>query len=195
MVLRGVVLRGRVLPHGDSLWTNSTPGGTTLYWSYLSCDIADVDPVAAAALLDEDPEDQVCKWEPEVSCECTGSNSGFPFDEAPLYNNASLFPADYGTSCTAWELDECAAMWPSVDDLGVVLRQLVLRRQVAARTRCDHGQTRTCGGRGKRATPRLTSWTRANSSTTTSASPQTPPRPRALSASSVSRREPTTVAK
>ena len=99
-------------------WTNSTPGGTTLYWSYLSCDIADVDPVAAAALLDEDPEDQVCKWEPEVSCECTGSNSGFPFDEAPLYNNASLFPADYGTSCTAWELDECAAMWPSVDDLG-----------------------------------------------------------------------------
>ena len=45
-------------------WTNSTPGGTTLYWSYLSCDIADVDPVAAAALLDEDPEDQVCKWEP-----------------------------------------------------------------------------------------------------------------------------------
>ena len=47
-----------------------------------------------------------------------GSNSGFPFDEAPLYNNASLFPADYGTSCTAWELDECAAMWPSVDDLG-----------------------------------------------------------------------------
>ena len=88
------------------------------YWSYLSCDIADVDPVAAAALLEEDPEDEVCKWEPEVSCECTGSNAGFPFHEAPLYNNASLFPANYGTSCTAWEMDNCAAMWPGVDDLG-----------------------------------------------------------------------------
>lgn len=102
-------------------WQNAS--AQPLYWSFLACggEEAPVNatsspaPAPAPALA---ANDDTCKWEPEVSCLCTGSNAGFPFDVPPLYSDMSLFPLTYGTSCSAWEMDKCNEMWPNSDNIG-----------------------------------------------------------------------------
>ena len=103
-------------------WQNGS--ATPLFWSYLACDAdrnltaaTSATPASAVAVAATAAAD-TCKWEPEVACGCSGSNVGFPFTEAPLYSNATLFPTDYGTACKAWETDRCSEMWPANDNVG-----------------------------------------------------------------------------
>ena len=45
-------------------------------------------------------------------CVCSGSNKGFNSAGIARLKNASLFPADYGTSCKAWDKVDCTEAWP-----------------------------------------------------------------------------------
>ena len=53
-------------------------------------------------------KEESCDWD----CDCTGSNAGFPFSDAP-YSNSTLFPSNYGTECSPWEHKACSQMWPN----------------------------------------------------------------------------------
>ena len=70
----------------DAQESSLVPG---LYWATNAC----TQPTAS------------CPYE----CACTGSNTGFPFSDT-AYSNRTLFPTNYGQSCTAWEKDYCAEM-------------------------------------------------------------------------------------
>lgn len=46
------------------------------------------------------------------TCACSGSNEGFNAAGISRFNDAKLFPADYGTSCKAWDKVDCPKAWP-----------------------------------------------------------------------------------
>ena len=46
------------------------------------------------------------------NCVCSGSNKGLNPAGIARFQNASLFPADYGTSCKAWDKIDCPKAWP-----------------------------------------------------------------------------------
>jgi hypothetical protein len=48
----------------------------------------------------------------ENTCVCSGSNTGFNAAGIARYNDAKLFPADYGSSCKAWDKVDCPRAWP-----------------------------------------------------------------------------------
>lgn len=110
-------------PTAIKSWANSSSTNGSLYWSYLACGGDDdatnsTSTPAAPTPTTNAKTEETCKWEPDVSCKCTGTNEGFPFDTRPLYSDSSLFPATYGESCKAWETDKCDKMWPSQDAVG-----------------------------------------------------------------------------
>lgn len=47
-----------------------------------------------------------------ISCACTGSNQGFNTFGLERFDDRELFPAEYGTSCKAWDKVNCTKAWP-----------------------------------------------------------------------------------
>ena len=46
-----------------------------------------------------------------ANCACTGANTGFPLNQIFPFNNVTMFPANYGKTCAAWDQVDCPAQW------------------------------------------------------------------------------------
>ena len=57
------------------------------------------------------PFDQALTAFANAGCTCLDNNNGFPPNNNSPFNNATLFPADYGKSCKAWDEVDCLAQW------------------------------------------------------------------------------------